>query len=85
MAICDEALDDDVLEALDFVEPEPPPPTPPTPTAVMLVDLHFQHCRFPLWGDHKEAYKFFCGEARCGVGPYCAEHTRRAIAPRNGE
>ena len=85
MAIGDETLADDVLEALDFVEPEPPPPIPPTPTAVMLVDLHFQHCRWPLWKLSDEPLKWYCGIGREGAGPYCPEHTRLAKSPRNGE
>ena len=85
MAIGDEALADDVLEALDFAEPEPLPLLPPTPTAVTLVDLHFQHCRFPLWNLRDEQPKWYCGIGRQGAGPYCPEHTRLAKSPRNGE
>ena len=85
MPVGDEALVEDVLDALDFAEPEPEPPIPPTPTAVMLVDLHVDSCRWPLWTLSSEKWKYYCGIGRQGAGPYCPEHTRRAKSPRIGE
>lgn len=71
--------------ALEAV-PEPhvipaPEPAPITCKPVSLMDLQQCHCRWPLFSNARKqpvAKLLFCG-AEATKGPYCAEHSAKAI------
>lgn len=72
------------LAAVAKADPSQRLPTaapPPTETAIglRLVDLGFQHCRWPL--AMSESEHTFCGAQRAGEGSYCAAHHARAVSP----
>ncbi|MBY0296414.1 MAG: hypothetical protein K2X71_10290 [Methylobacterium sp.] len=68
---------------LTVVRPEPRPAEWPPADGIPMVDLRWGECRWPVSGFHALQHRF-CAAQTTSDSPYCAEHRRKATAPREG-
>jgi len=60
-----------------------PAPLPLATSAITMMDLKANHCRWPLNDAADEEY-LFCGDNRAPGKPYCVEHCAAAYAKPKG-
>ena len=65
-------------EGVGVLEPDPEPEPPSR--GVLLIDLEWSHCRWPIAELGAKAYRY-CGEAKDDLGgSYCRAHRLMSIA-----
>lgn len=66
----------------------PKKPGKPGPRAIVMADMTETACKYPVGKDPGPGLMFlqlFCGEARDGASPYCANHGRVAYPKGRGK
>lgn len=66
---------------LALVRPEPRPADWPPADGIPMADLRWGECRWPV-SEFRATQHRFCAARATSDSPYCAEHRRRAVAPR---